>query len=114
MCERPRPMVRGQKIRAGEAVRLFYPSANRDENVFEEPFKVGIGRNPNPHLGFGIGEHFCLGSNLARLELEMIFRELGKRMEHAALAGAVERLRSSFVGGVKHMPIRYKLNPCHT
>ena len=107
-------MVRGQKIRAGEAVCLFYPSANRDEDVFEEPLKFDIGRNPNPHLAFGIGEHFCLGSNLARLELEVIFRELGKRLEHAQLAGAVERLRSSFVGGIKHMPIRYKLNPCHS
>lgn len=107
-------MVRGQKIRAGEAVCLFYPSANRDEDVFEEPFKFDIGRNPNPHLAFGIGEHFCLGSNLARLELEVIFRELAKRLERAELAGAVERLRSSFVGGIKHMPIRYKLNPCHS
>lgn len=107
-------MDRGQKIRAGEAVCLFYPSANRDENVFEKTFKFDIGRNPNPHLRFGIGEHFCLGSNLARLELEIIFRELGKRLGHAKLTGAVERLRSSFVGGIKHMPIPYKLNPCHS
>lgn len=111
---RPRPIVRGQKIRAGDAVCLFYPWANRDEDVFEEPFKFDMGRNPNPHPGFGIGEPCCLGSNLARLELEIIFRELRKRIEHAALAGAVERLRSSFVGGVKHIPIRYKLNPCHS
>ena len=103
--------VRGQKIRAGESVCLFYPSASRDEDVFDEPFKFDIGRNPNPHLSFGIGEHFCLGSNLARLELAVIFRELAKRLEHAELAGPVERLRSSFVGGVKHMPIRYKLKP---
>ena len=102
--------VRGQKIRKGESVCLFYPSANRDEDVFDQPFKFDIGRNPNPHLGFGIGEHFCLGSNLARLELEVIFRELGKRLEGAELAGSVERLRSSFVGGIKHMPIRYKLS----
>jgi cholest-4-en-3-one 26-monooxygenase len=103
--------VRGQKVRAGESVCLFYPSASRDEDVFDEPFKFDIGRNPNPHLSFGIGEHFCLGSNLARLELAVIFRELAKRLEHAELAGPVERLRSSFVGGVKHMPISYKLNP---
>jgi cholest-4-en-3-one 26-monooxygenase len=101
--------VRGQKIRKGESVCLFYPSANRDEDVFNEPFKFDIGRNPNPHLAFGIGEHFCLGSNLARLELEVIFRELAKRLEYAELAGPVSRLRSSFVGGIKHMPIRYKL-----
>ncbi len=104
-------VVRGQKIRAGESVCLFYPSASRDEDVFDEPFKFDIGRNPNPHLSFGIGEHFCLGSNLARLELAVIFRELAKRLEHAELAGPVERLRSSFVGGVKHMPIKYKLKP---
>jgi cytochrome P450 len=104
-------VVRGQKIRAGESVCLFYPSANRDEDVFDQPFKFDVGRNPNNHLAFGIGEHFCLGSNLARLELEVIFRELAKRMEHAELAGPVARLRSSFVGGIKHMPIRYKLRP---
>jgi cholest-4-en-3-one 26-monooxygenase len=104
-------VVHGQKIRAGEAVCLFYPSANRDEDVFDQPFKFDIGRNPNPHLAFGIGEHFCLGANLARLELTVIFRELAKRLEHAELAGPVERLRSSFVGGIKHMPIRYKIKP---
>jgi cytochrome P450 len=104
-------VVHGQKIRAGESVCLFYPSANRDEEVFDEPFKFDIGRNPNPHLAFGIGEHFCLGSNLARLELAVIFRELAKRLEFAELVGPVERLRSSFVGGIKHMPIRYKLRP---
>ncbi|MFZ0888470.1 MAG: cytochrome P450 [Candidatus Binataceae bacterium] len=103
--------VRGQKIRAGQSVCLFYPSGNRDEEVFDEPFKFDIGRNPNPHIAFGIGEHFCLGSNLARLELEVIFRNLAQRLERAELAGPVERLRSSFVGGIKHMPIRYKLVP---
>jgi cholest-4-en-3-one 26-monooxygenase len=103
--------VRGQKIRAGESVCLFYPSANRDEEVFDEPFEFDVGRNPNPHIAFGIGEHFCLGANLARLELEVIFRQLAERMEHPELAGAVERLRSSFVGGIKHMPIRFKMNP---
>ena len=104
-------VVRGQKIRAGESVCLFYPSANRDDDVFDQPFKFDIGRNPNPHLAFGIGEHFCLGSNLARLELEVIFTELAKRLDYAELAGPVARLRSSFVGGIKHMPIRYKLKP---
>jgi cholest-4-en-3-one 26-monooxygenase len=103
--------IRGQKIKAGESVCLFYPSANRDEEVFKEPFKFDIGRNPNPHIAFGIGEHFCLGANLARLELEVIFRHLIQRLERAELAGSVERLRSSFVGGIKHMPIRMKLTP---
>jgi cytochrome P450 len=106
-------VVRGQKIRAGESVCLFYPSASRDEDVFAEPFKFDVGRNPNPHLSFGIGEHFCLGANLARLELAVIFTELAKRLDHAETAGPVERLRSSFVGGVKHMPIRYQLKPAN-
>jgi cholest-4-en-3-one 26-monooxygenase len=106
--------VGGQKIRAGESVCLFYPSANRDEEVFEEPFKFDIGRDPNPHLAFGIGEHFCLGANLARLELEIIYRQLAQRLEGLELTGPVERLRSSFVGGIKHLPIRYKMRPAES
>ncbi|HUO04971.1 MAG TPA: cytochrome P450 [Candidatus Binataceae bacterium] len=106
--------VHGQKIKKGESLCLFYPSANRDEDVFEEPNKFNVSRDPNPHLAFGIGEHFCLGAHLARLELEVIFEQLLARLEHAELAGPVERLRSSFVGGIKHMPIRYKLNRAST
>jgi cholest-4-en-3-one 26-monooxygenase len=101
--------IRGQKIKAGETMCLFYPSANRDEEVFEAPFRFDISRDPNPHLAFGIGEHFCLGANLARLELEVIFNQLAERLDHVELAGPVERLRSSFVGGIKHMPIRYEM-----
>src|SRR5271168_3155642 len=104
-------VVRGQKIRAGESVCLFYPSANRDEDVFKDPFKFDISRNPNPQIAFGIGEHFCLGANLARLELKIIFSELAKRLDYMEPAGPVERLRSSFVGGIKHMPIRLKMKP---
>ncbi len=106
--------VGGQKIRARESVCLFYPSANRDEDVFEEPFKFDIGRDPNPHLAFGIGEHFCLGANLARLELEVIYQQLAQRLEGLELTGPVERLRSSFVGGIKHLPIRYKMMPAQS
>lgn len=101
--------VRGRRIRAGQSLCLFYPSANRDEAVFDEPSRFAIDRAPNPHLGFGIGEHFCLGAHLARLELEVMFRQLARRLEHAELAGPVERLRSSFVGGIKHMPLRYRM-----
>ena len=101
--------LRGQKIREGDSLCLFYPSANRDEEVFQEPFKFDIRRNPNPHLAFGIGEHFCLGANLARLELEVIFRELLKWVDSAELTAPMERLRSSFVGGIKHMPVRLNL-----
>ncbi len=101
--------IRGVKIRAGENLCLFYPSANRDEEVFEDPFRFRIDRHPNRHLAFGIGEHFCLGANLARLELRVVFRHLAARLEQCELAGPVERLRSSFVGGIKRMPIRYRL-----
>jgi cytochrome P450 len=102
--------VRGQKICVGESVCLFYPSANRDEEVFEQPFKFDLGRKPNPHLAFGVGEHFCLGSNLARVELEVIVRQLAQRLEAVEMAGTVARLRSSLVGGIKHMPIRYRMS----
>jgi cholest-4-en-3-one 26-monooxygenase len=104
-------VLRGQKIREGDVLGLFYPSANRDEEVFEEPFKFDIGRNPNPHLAFGIGAHYCLGANLARLELQIMFQQLAQRLAVVELAGPVERMRSSFVGGIKHMPIRYKMLP---
>ncbi len=101
--------LHGQSIRRGDAFCLFYPSANRDESVFEDPDVFRVDRRPNPHLGFGIGEHFCLGANLARLELRVIFDELARRIEEIELAGPYERMRSSFLGGVKRMPIRYRM-----
>jgi cytochrome P450 len=100
--------LRGQRIRAGDNLCLFYPSANRDEEVFGDPFQFRIDRDPNRHIAFGIGEHVCLGANLARLELRVIFAELARRLEDVSLAGTVSRLRSSFVGGIKRMPIRYR------
>lgn len=101
--------IRGKKIRAGESLCVFYPSANRDEEIFSEPFSFCIDRQPNEHYAFGIGVHFCLGANLARLELQEIFRKLFARFAEVELAGPVERLRSSFVGGIKRLPIRYRL-----
>ena len=101
--------VSGQPIRAGQSLVLFYPSANRDESVFDDPFAFRIDRRPNPHLAFGIGEHFCLGANLARVELRVIFRQLIDRLDSVELAGPVERLRSPVLGGLKHMPLRYAL-----
>jgi cholest-4-en-3-one 26-monooxygenase len=101
--------LRGKKIREGDVLALFYPSANRDEDIFQDPFAMDIGRNPNQHIAFGIGEHYCLGANLARLELQSMFRQLVQRLEAVDLDGPVSRMRSSFVGGIKHMPIRYKL-----
>ena len=101
--------VRGQKIRAGENMCLFYPSANRDEDIFDDPYSFRVDRDPNPQLGFGIGEHFCLGANLARLELRELFRQLVERVDEISMAGEIDRVRSSFLGGVKRMPIRYKM-----
>ncbi|MGH7286718.1 MAG: cytochrome P450, partial [Myxococcota bacterium] len=101
----------GAKVRAGDRLLLFYASANRDEDVFDEPFSFRIERHPNPHLGFGIGEHFCLGSHLARRSQRALFGELVSRLEDVELAGPPERLAASFVAGVKHLPMRYRLAP---
>ncbi len=103
--------LRGQNIRAGDLLGLFYPAANRDEQVFEEPDRFRVDRKPNPHIAFGIGEHFCLGANVARMELLVAFRCLLARLERVELAGAPERLRSNVIGGIKHLPIRYRLWP---
>jgi cytochrome P450 len=101
--------LRGHRIAKGDTLAMFYPSANRDEEVFGDPDSFRVDRAPNPHLAFGIGEHFCLGTPLARLELRILFEQLLARLEHAELAGAPERLRASLVGGLKHLPIRYRL-----
>ena len=101
--------LRGQKIRAGDALALFYASANRDEEIHAEPFAFRVDRRPNRHLAFGVGEHVCLGAHVARLELRVIVARLLRRLAQAELAGPVERLRSATVGGVKRMPIRYRL-----
>jgi cytochrome P450 len=103
--------LRGKRIRRGDSVALFYASANRDEEVFPDPFVFRIDRDPNPHLGFGIGEHFCLGAHLARLDLKVFFRQLAERLESIELVGPVERLHASFVGGPKRMRVRYRLKP---
>jgi cholest-4-en-3-one 26-monooxygenase len=103
--------LRGQRIRKGDSLCLLYPSANRDADAFPDPDRFRVDRRPNPHLGFGIGEHFCLGANLARLELRVIFAELSRRLEAVELGGPIERMRSSFLGGVKRMPVRYRLRP---
>jgi cholest-4-en-3-one 26-monooxygenase len=103
--------LHGQKIQKDDILAMFYPSANRDEDVFPNPNCFDIRREPNNHLAFGIGEHYCLGANLARLELQAMFRQLMERMEYAELTGPIQRMRSSLVGGIKHMPIRYRIRP---
>jgi cytochrome P450 len=102
-------VLRGTTIRAGQSVCLFYPSGNRDEEVFPDPFVFRVDRDPNPHIGFGMGEHVCLGAHLARLELRHAFAQLRQRLEHCELAGPVERVRSSFVGGIKRVPMRWRI-----
>jgi cytochrome P450 len=104
-------VVGGQKIAAGESVVMFYASANRDEAVFDDPFEFRVDRDPNRHLGFGIGEHFCLGANLARRSQRALLLEMANRLESAELAGVPEQIQSSFVVGLKHLPISYKLRP---
>jgi cholest-4-en-3-one 26-monooxygenase len=102
--------LHGSRIREGDMLAMFYPSANRDEEVFERPDQFDIRREPNQHLAFGIGEHYCLGANLARLELQAMFRQLAERIEWVEMAGPIQRMRSNFVGGIKHMPIRYRMS----
>ena len=101
--------IRGKKIREGQSACLFYASANRDEDVFEDPDVFRIDRAPNRHIGFGVGEHVCLGAHLARLELRQAFGQLRERLESFEPAGAVERAKSSFVGGIKRAPLRWKI-----
>ncbi|MGE2735251.1 cytochrome P450 [Mycolicibacterium vaccae] len=101
--------VRGVPIKAGESVYLAYVSGNRDEDVFDEPFRFDVGRDPNKHLAFGYGVHFCLGAALARMEMNSLFSELLPRLESIELAGAPELSATTFVGGLKHLPVRYSL-----
>ncbi|GAA2568229.1 cytochrome P450 [Mycolicibacterium diernhoferi] len=101
--------VRGVPIPKGESVLLSYVSANRDEDIFENPFTFDVARDPNKHLSFGYGVHFCLGAALARMELNSLFTELVPRLESIELAGVPEYSATTFVGGLKHLPIRYSL-----
>lgn len=99
--------LRGQKIREGDKVVVWNASANRDEEVFRAADSFDVMRTPNDHLAFGHGEHFCVGSHLARLELRVMVEQVMKRMPDLELAGPPERLRSNFVAGIKHMPVRF-------
>lgn len=101
--------LRGQHIRAGDWLMLCFPSANRDEDIFPDPFEFRVDRVPNPQLGFGYGAHVCLGQHLAKLEMTMFFEELFNRVDHVELAGVAKRFDSILVGGVKRLPIRYRL-----
>ncbi len=103
--------LRGRTIKAGQSVLLSYPSANRDEEVFENPYTFDIGRSPNKHLSFGFGVHYCLGAMLARMELKALFAELLPRLRHVELNGDPALMKTVFVGGLKRLPIRFDLAP---
>ena len=105
--------LRGQRLRQGDQLMLFYPSANRDDDVFERPDELDLRRDPNPHLAFGFGTHFCLGAALARLELRVLFGEILARLPDLALAdsAALEYRPSNFVSGLESMPVRFTPTP---
>ena len=99
----------GQQIKAGQRVAIFYGSANYDEEVFDRPHRFDITRTPNPHLGFGgSGAHFCLGANLARLEIELIFNALADHTPDIRQAGEAQRLRSGWLNGIKTLDVHYR------
>ncbi len=101
--------LRGRTIRAGQHVFLAYPSGNRDEEVFDEPFAFRIDRRPNAHLAFGFGGHVCLGMSLARMEIAAFFRELLPRLDRMELDGDPAWVATNFVQGMKRMPVRFSL-----
>ena len=101
--------VRGVRIAAGDSVLLSYVSGNRDEDVFDDPFRFDVARDPNKHIAFGYGVHFCLGAALARMEVNSFFTELLPRLGSVERTGRAEHIATTFVGGLKHLPIRYSL-----
>lgn len=103
--------LRGQAIRTNDKLMLWYPSANRDEEIFPDPDTFNIRRSPNEHVAFGFGEHYCLGANLARLELQEIFRGIAMRLRDVEMTAPPRRLRSCFINGVKEMQVRFRPGP---
>ncbi|HEY7468709.1 MAG TPA: cytochrome P450 [Acidimicrobiia bacterium] len=101
--------LRGKTIKAGDRVVMWYPSVNYDEEVFDDPFAFDITRVPNDHLTFGTGRHVCLGASLARLEVRVVFEELLKRVASVEITGPPARLRSNFINGIKHLPVKVML-----
>ena len=101
-------VLSGEELHQGDKVLLFYNSANRDEDVFEDPYTFDVTRDPNPHFGFGAaGPHFCLGAHLARREIDVMMRELLRRLPDIEAVGEPDRLRSSFINGIKHLDCRF-------
>ncbi|MGE0486454.1 MAG: cytochrome P450 [Gammaproteobacteria bacterium] len=100
--------LNGVLLRAGDTVGVFFPSANRDERVFDEPYRFDVARRPNPHLTFGFGAHFCLGTNLARAELQASLAALLPHLHRLAIAGPGERMAQTHVLGYSHLPVRLR------
>ncbi|NQZ95638.1 MAG: cytochrome P450 [Myxococcales bacterium] len=96
-----------QRIRKGDKLMLYYPSANRDEDAFDRPDAFDIDRKNNHHLAFGVGEHFCVGTHLARLETRVMFEGILERMHDMELAGPIATLRSNLIDGIKHIPLKF-------
>jgi cytochrome P450 len=103
--------VNGQKIREGDALVMFYASANRDAEVFDDPYTFNIDRHPNRHIAFGYGEHFCMGTHFARRSMRAIVEQLASRVEEWEITADPEWIRASFVVGLKHLPVRYRIRP---
>jgi cytochrome P450 len=99
--------VGGQPIAAGDRLALLYPSANRDEDVFADPFTFDTTRNPNPHLGFGFGTHFCLGASLARFELVMLFTELTSRFTNLRVVTEIDAEENIFANAVRSFTLGF-------
>jgi cytochrome P450 len=100
--------LNGFPVKEGDKFLMFYRSANRDEAVFEDPYRFDVLRHPNEHVGFGApGPHFCLGAHLARREITVMYRELFRRLPDIEMAGEPKRLQSNFINGIKHLPCRY-------
>jgi len=97
-------LIGDQPVAEGDRIILLYPSANRDEAVFDDPFTFDVGRSPNPHVSFGYGTHFCIGANLARYELRMLFGELTRRFEPPVALGPCEVEANIFARSVTSFP----------
>jgi len=100
--------VGGKRIRAGDSLMMCYPSANRDQDAFDDPFAFRVDRAANRHMAFGIGPHVCLGQHLAKLEIRLLFTELLSRMDDIALDGDPAWVKANFVSGLKRLPIRFR------